>query len=311
MSEVIALAVADIHLSHKPPAARAAEPDWYAAMERPLKQLAALRLEIALQGSNHVPILCAGDVFNSWNSCPELVNFAIRNLPVMYAVPGQHDLPHHEYGGIVRSAYWTLVEEGTIKNLEPGKPEWLGPLVVHGFPFGCEVKPLGKGKTNRRVNVALVHDYVWFGGSRYPNCPDNKHLSFYEKKLKGYDVAVFGDNHQPFLSKKKDCLVVNPGCLIPRKSDERSILPGVYLLHDDLSVVRQELDVSQDKWSEACLDESSMEVELDGMRDFLDELGSLDADSLDFEAAVRRYCSENKVSKRTEQLVLRSMEVDG
>src|SRR5690606_2165772 len=56
--KVRALLVADIHLSHRPPIARAAEPDWYAAMERQLFQLRYL--------SDHyrAPVICAGDVFD-------------------------------------------------------------------------------------------------------------------------------------------------------------------------------------------------------------------------------------------------------
>ena len=60
--KVIAILTADIHLSHKPPVWRSNEPDWYAAMRRPLYELQDL------QQKYECPILAAGDMCNKWNS---------------------------------------------------------------------------------------------------------------------------------------------------------------------------------------------------------------------------------------------------
>ena len=38
-NKVIAILSADWHLSHHPPVWRSAEPDWYAAMQRPLEEV--------------------------------------------------------------------------------------------------------------------------------------------------------------------------------------------------------------------------------------------------------------------------------
>ena len=96
----VALVCSDIHLCHTRPTSRSAEPDWYEAMARRLHQVD----EIA--SYQQVPVLCAGDVFDRWNSPPELINFAIKNMPPMWAVPGQHDLPHHRLDEVHRSGLW-------------------------------------------------------------------------------------------------------------------------------------------------------------------------------------------------------------
>jgi len=320
----LAVLCSDIHLCHTCPPARSAEPDWYEAMKRLLDQLEDVK------SSYGAPILCSGDVFDRWNSPPELINFAIENLPVVYAIPGQHDLPYHELSSIRKSAYWTLVEAGKICDVRSssfGQPSSSSSsssfsslivgkkLAVDGYPWGTEIK-VGRSTTscdgsssaNKLLHVALVHKYVWTMGKGYPGAPEEgKTINF---SMPGYDVAVFGDNHQSFYTRcDGGSVVVNPGCLIPRKSDERGIGSSVYLLKEDKSIERVRLDTSEDKWIETD-DVKTTEAELSGMQDFLDEIRSLDSDSLDFEAAVRKYCTDNKVSKQTERLVLESMGVE-
>ena len=56
-SDIAAILVADIHLSHSPPVARSAEENWYEAMARPLNQLRNLAEKW------RAPVICAGDVF--------------------------------------------------------------------------------------------------------------------------------------------------------------------------------------------------------------------------------------------------------
>ena len=123
---VVAIACSDIHLTLTPPAARAKEPDWFAAMLRPLNELRHLAK------IHEVPIICGGDVFDTWRVPNELVNWAIQHLPEMYSIPGQHDLPFHQIDDIDKSAYRTLEWVGVLKQL-PSEGLWLDPIVVHGF----------------------------------------------------------------------------------------------------------------------------------------------------------------------------------
>lgn len=307
MSKVIAIFCADLHLSHTPPVARSAEPDWYAAMARPLKELRELAERYGC------PVICAGDVFDRWNSPPELINFAMGELPEMYAIPGQHDLPHHNYDDIKRSAYWTLVIAGVVKEIDPiFRTAIPGGAILYGFPWGKEVEGLDEQLLKECpidvLRVAVIHAYCWLGKSGYPNSPKGSHLSRYGARLKGYDVAVFGDNHQGFVA-DYECMVFNCGCLIPRRQDEREYKPAVGLLLDDGSVQRHELDTSQDKWLDV-EDDPVGTGSVEGLDEFLDTLNELDVHCLDFREAVVRYLDENKPGKGTEKVLLEAMEDD-
>jgi DNA repair exonuclease SbcCD nuclease subunit len=110
---VIAILCSDIHLSERAPIARAVGQDWFTVQKRYLDQLRELKEK------HNAILIVAGDVFDYWKSSPELINFAIVHMPECYAVPGQHDLPNHNYNDLHKSAYWTLVEAKIIKHLDP------------------------------------------------------------------------------------------------------------------------------------------------------------------------------------------------
>jgi len=76
-SKVIAIICSDLHLSLKPPVFRSDEPDWFAAMQRPLDEIRRLQKHYGCD------VLCCGDVFNDWNSSAELINWAVERLPKM------------------------------------------------------------------------------------------------------------------------------------------------------------------------------------------------------------------------------------
>lgn len=299
--KVAAVLCSDIHLCHSCPPARSAEPDWYEAMGRMLDQVKAIAEE-----HYNVPILCAGDVFDKWNSPPELINFALDRLPDMWAVPGQHDLPNHSLSDINRSAFWTLVEANKIYLLEFGQATRVNGMLVYGFPWNTPIRDPSQ-ESPEALKVSVAHKYVWTRGKGYPGA-DQQAMVGNVQNLEWFDVAVFGDNHQTFSRRKSPtsrCMVVNPGCLIRRRQDERGYKSSIYLLHEDATIRQVELETFNDLWVDA--DEKESEVVLDGMTDFLDELRSLDADSLDFESAVRRYCEDNKVRGLTQQMIMDSM----
>ncbi len=308
---VVALLCADLHLSHNAPTARSAEPDWYVAQGRVLHELGEL------QEVHNVPILFAGDLFDSWRSPPELINFALRALPTMYCIPGQHDLPYHDRGEVVKSAYWTLVLAGKIKNLDYGLiPKGLIPknkLIVYPFTWGWDVGPWEVGPADKGMgggydysegdlHIAVTHEFCWMPGHTYPGAPPAKELTKLGSKLKGYDVAVFGDNHSHFASRVGDCNVWNCGCLIRRKRDERKYKPTVGLLYSDGHIEPHFLDTSEDEW----LDEELVEVGEDfvEMGDFLSELELLDSASRDFKEAIHRYLREHDVRDLTRKILV-------
>lgn len=250
----IAVLASDIHLSHKRPKCR--QDDWYVAMAAHLKELG----DAATDYSDYeLPIVIAGDIFDHWDAPPELIEFAIRHLPKCYAIPGQHDLPNHDYGQIRRSAYGALMAAGIIKNLPAGKceniPKWDGTsLVIVGVPWGHEILPhVPPMETDYdgRVILAVVHAYIWDRKrNSYEGAPDDKSLGHYLPKLANYDAAVFGDNHKGFLAKRDETWpegnlksVLNCGGFMRRKSND-DWHPKIGILYSDGSIKRAPLQVA-------------------------------------------------------------------
>ena len=144
---VVAVLVSDLHLDDKPPVFRSPERDWLATQEGYLDQLRFL-----VRSVGNVPLFVAGDVFNKWNP----INWAIDRLPECHAVPGQHDLRHHNLQDLEKTAYWTLVKAGVIRHLKQGIAHPVGQVVAHGFPWGVDVYPCKEPPHTFAVQLAVV-----------------------------------------------------------------------------------------------------------------------------------------------------------
>lgn len=307
--DVIALMVADLHFSHKPPSARAGEKDWYEVMERYFNELKMLK------GRYDCPaVIIAGDIFdNGWqsNKCPpQLVNFVLTALYGLgaCAVPGQHDLPCHRYDDVSRSAYWTLVMAKVITNLTPGIPvEMPAPggrvLRLHGFPWGVEFIPL-EDRSPLCVEIAVVHQYVWTKTTGYDGAPKEQWLGNFKKKMRGYDIVITGDNHVPFDMVTAHSRIYNCGTFMRRKRDEKNIRPSIGLLHADLFISRHYLDTARDDVFD---DSAKVESEFDPSR-LLEELKDLEEKCVDFVEALERVRESKRLGDDVWEIVLSALE---
>lgn len=235
--------VADIHLSLKPPICRSGEPDWLETQAGYLKQLGDL-------ADGKIPIVCSGDIFNRWDAdkSPELINFAIDHLPVMYAIPGNHDLPNHQYDDLKKSAYWTLVQAGKIIDLSTDHPTPLGSLCFHARAYGKEPRRYGFPKSSLVLDIAVMHEYVWMKGCGYEGAKEETNLkSFRKRPWNGIDLVVLGDNHTTWYATKGTPPVVNPGGFMRRTVLEEDHKPCVWLLlRGKERLVPHYLDISKD-----------------------------------------------------------------
>lgn len=304
--KVIAILLADLHLSLKAPLWRSAESDWLETQKRVLLEISDLQLEY------NCPIFCAGDILNQWNCSPELINYTINYLFDMYAIPGQHDLPLHQYEDIHRSAYLTLVKAGKIQNILPGCCVVKNDMVIQGFPFGYKITPCLR-EDKLKLHIAAVHDYVWIPGCSYPEAPKEKQIKstkLRNGKLMGYDVIIFGDNHKGFLTKVGKTTIFNCGTLMRRKSDEIDYKPQVGLLLESGKVIPHYLDISKDKYLET-IEEEEVNPELD-MKSFMEELEKLDETAFDFAERMKQFLQRTKkISDQAKEIILNAMEKGG
>lgn len=283
----IAILCSDIHIGVCP-SARSAELDWLVAMGRQLAQLCELKIKL------DVPVICAGDIFDRWNASPELINFAIRSLPCMYAVPGQHDLPNHRLDDIYRSAYWTLVEAEVIYHLGPNSAVDVGDrLRVWAFPWGTEIIPC-PSVDRSRIHLAVIHRYIWKDGHQYPGADEQKRLKNQRGCLVGYDAAVYGDNHSGFLAKggPGQTHILNCGTFFRRHIDEISYRPHVGILYSDGHIELHYLNTDDDVFVET-RDSVKPLKEAKGYAEFMQQIQDLGSDSLDYCRVLNRYMDDN------------------
>lgn len=297
---VVAVVCSDIHLSHKPPIARTGEKDWYRAMSRPLRQLRRL------VEKHNVPVLCAGDIFDTWKVPPQLINFALKQLPDnIYAIPGQHDMPYHDIDQLDKSAYYTLVKAGKIVNVKPNRAYLLGDMFLHAFPWDTPIKPCKNGAD--KLHVALIHKYVWYGKAKYDTAKQADRMigKYFGLQLKGYSTAIFGDNHKHFSTEIKDCHIFNCGTLIRRHSNEKEYHPSIGLLHLDGSVDCVQLDTSRDK-VEKTIKIAKLEEDPD-FSQFIDELGTIEDFGLDFQKTIKHVLKEKKPKQAIRRIILEAI----
>jgi len=296
MSDIIAVLCSDVHLSHLPPLARSAEPDWYAAMERTLTEI------FDITQANACPLIIAGDIFHKWNSPAELINFAIvqfSKFSAVYAIPGQHDLPGHSYEESFRSAYKSLIVSSVVIDLLPAAPTFIrGGIIASAFPWGFPVTSIEENPAGKLIQLAVVHAYIWDTGFSYPGADENKFIGKIKKSVAGYHAAVFGDNHKGFQNGN----ILNSGGLFRRNIDEIGYKPSVGLLLKDGSIRRHFLDISKDVFIETDKYLAIEEGELD-FEEYIEELRSMGISTLDFKQELNRKMDASKTCSSVRQII--------
>jgi predicted phosphodiesterase len=300
----IAIAISDLHLSLLRPACRA-DKDWMILQAQYLNQVK--ELQRTFNPIKPLPILCAGDIFDRWNTPPELINFALEYLPDgMVCVPGQHDLPNHRLDQVHRSGYGVLSRVGKIIDIS-GNQTWPFQKVAHDFwAIGSGWnEEIQTAPTNvKGLKVALIHRYCWMENKCYPGAPVESNVSAFKKLLKGYQVAVFGDNHLSFTAQAGDCNVLNPGGFIRRKSDEMDRLSCVGIIYEDGTVKRRKLDTTDDVFHDAVNARPELPMNL---KEFIEGLEGLGEHGLNFIQAVENHLRGEDIDPQTKEFVLKAI----
>jgi hypothetical protein len=296
----------------KPPIARGEE-DWWKPQQNILGQVRALAEE------HHCPIIYPGDIFHHWRASPELINFAIKHLPPGYSIPGQHDLPYHDYKQIKKSAYWTLVQAGVLTHIRTNVPELLKynnrlkrhvpSVYAHGFAWGKKIASVEE-QNLYTIRVAVIHKYTWTGGHSHPGALPEDHVEALDKKLHGFTCAVVGDNHSGFLygNSKTGRQILNCGTVMRRRSDEQTYRPHVGLIHENGRIGLHYLDVESEKWQDTAGEVKKLQemgVDIEG---FVETLSLIEDTAVDFAAAVAEYVQRAKVHPYVMKIVTAAME---
>ncbi len=281
---VIALLIADIHMSSKPPSTWRGG-DWFETIKNRFQEIEELRdflqREDRKRGYGLRPsVIIAGDIFDRWNVNPELINLALEVIPKgSLVVPGQHDLPEHRYEDAHRSAYGVLVKSKHVYEISTTGTLITDHVMLYGIPWKQPI-PRVSPLPEDTASVAVIHEYIWSRTKNgYPGAPESNSITTMRKSLGQFDLVVSGDNHLGFYETgPKSPSFWNCGCLFRRKRDEMRNPPRVGLLRQDLSVEEYRLDASEDDFAKTdnpMLPQTSFE-------DFLNLVGELTEVGTDF-----------------------------
>lgn len=219
INQVDAIICSDLHLTEQTPICRT--DDYIRAQRNKLNFISDL------QKQYKCPVLCAGDIFDHWKPSPWLISFALQHLPdQLIAIPGQHDLPHHNLELIEKSGFWALMQaERILYRIKIFNK--LG-FALYALPFGMKVPEKSPIEDVKDKKILMLHQLTWqkepWTGAD-PKVNARKLL----KDNPDFDLIITGDNHQAFTEEYEGRLLINPGSMMRSTADQIDFRPRVYL----------------------------------------------------------------------------------
>ena len=290
MKKADAILAADIHLREDTPVCRI--DNYWAAQEAKIDFLANL------QQKHECKVLVAGDLFHHWKPSPALLHWAIESLPTTFAVAGNHDLPEHNLALLHRCGMGVLSASRRLYMM--GKIE-IKNITMQGFSHGEIPEPPRRTKSSS-IRVAVCHTMTWTKKRPYPGCVADEATKLL-RRLKGYDLVLTGDNHEPFVAEDKGRLLVNPGSMMRMTAAQADHKPRVYLWYaDDNTVEPAYFPIEEGVITRKHIDRETerderIEAFVKRLRDDV-EIG------LSFEKNLEEFFEKNKTAKPVKQLIM-------
>lgn len=292
-----AILTADIHLRDDQPVCRL-DNYWQAQV----RKIAWLR---GLQKKYDCPVLDAGDLFHKPKPSPYLLQWAIRNMPDMITVEGNHDQSCHN-SDLFEKTGLAVLEAAGVVTLAPTLDPAMGKasaFSILGFPWGWT--PSGTEKKVHR-QVALMHIMTFMGRTPYPGCKDPGAAALLEK-MAGFDLVVTGHNHVPFVVEKNGRLLVNPGSLMRSTADQADHKPRVYLwFAEDNHVEPVFAPIEEGVVSREHL--VAPEEREERLTAFVSRLTNDIEVGLSFSQNMERWLARNRVRQRTKEIIQGAMQ---
>lgn len=249
-----------------------------------------------LQQKYNCPVIHSGDLFNHWKPSPYLLNKTMRHIPKeFYTVYGNHDLPQHNIEladkcgiNVLHEAKRINVLNGTHWNQKP------------------EVASLLFCPTGIEKRILVWHVMTYAGKEPWPGCPD-PNSSVILKKYNDYDLIVTGHNHQTFISKHKNRILVNPGSLTRQTADQIDHQPCVFLWYADTNEIEEVLIPIKDN----VISRDHIERKKDHdtrIEAFVSRLNTEWEASISFEENLERLIQINEVRQSVKQIIYQAIE---
>lgn len=243
----IAAFLSDVHWRTK-------TPEYRVEKDVPFDTVIGRKLkEVLVYAREHqIPVFCSGDLFDKPRDFMQMWTFqhlmrvveGERGLPDFLAVPGQHDMFHHDPNNNATSfnmvcLYKTIYKmpEGSVVELPYGDDE-MNKHNMSVYVYGCgwgEEYPVPYNPEDH--NILVLHKTLWHKQSVYPSQTEgNIEVESIKLAKLGYKTVFSGDNHKAFDVRVGGVDFHNLGAFTRNSVDLVNQQPRFCVLFSDLSV---------------------------------------------------------------------------
>ena len=166
-----------------------------------------------------------GDLFHQPRAATEAVNMVLvglkdlRDVCPVYILPGNHDLPYHDYGNLEQSSLGIVLK--SFPELRT-RQEPSG-LILAAAPFGLD-------PVDPHADVWATHQLTFENAETRPPMAGGKIAQDLLDEAPGVQVVVTGDYHRGYVYTGADGRrVITPGCLNIQAADMDNYRPRVYI----------------------------------------------------------------------------------
>ncbi len=277
MKTATAILTSDWHIRDDQPICRT--DNFFEAQKEKIKFIKKLRKE------HDCTILFAGDLFHKAKSSPFLESFAIRKIPTLNGIPGNHDLPSHQIAFVTNSSFGVMMAARKIM---------------------CSSDLPKLGEMDYRHAVGLIHTMVHKDEPIHPDIVSTKAITLL-KQYPDLQLILTGDNHQSFVQEYEGRLLVNPGSLMRQTADQMDHKPRVYLWYSEDNTVEEvfipiKKDVVNREHIEV-IEARDRKIEI-----FVNKIKEDYDISLSFEQNLENFFVKNRTRESVENIVWESVE---
>lgn len=166
-----------------------------------------------------------GDLFHQPRAATEAVNMVLvglkdlRDVCPVYILPGNHDLPYHDYGNLEQSSLGIVLKSF---------PELQTREDPRGFTLTAA--PFGLDPVDPHADVWATHQLTFENDDTKPPMAGGKIAQDLLDEAPGVQVVVTGDYHRGYIYTGADGRrVITPGCLNIQAADMAEYNPRVYI----------------------------------------------------------------------------------
>lgn len=166
-----------------------------------------------------------GDLFHQPRAATEAVNMVLvglkdlRDVCPVYILPGNHDLPYHDYGNLEQSSLGIVLKSfPELRTREEPRG-----LTLAAAPFGLD-------PVDPHADVWATHQLTFENVETKPPMAGGKIAQDLLDEAPGVHIVVTGDYHRGYVYTGADGRrVITPGCLNIQAADLDDYTPHVYI----------------------------------------------------------------------------------